>query len=768
MSKKVGIITFHEALNYGAILQAYALKTVCETLGFEAHIVNYNYGGIEEKIAPIRKYLSAPSKKAALPALLRGLLGFFYDKKREKAFSSFREKYLNESPACASPADICALGYDVLIAGSDQIWNRGITMHRYDPVFFMNFDTTAKKILYAASSEDVPFSGEKEEAFLNALRGLQGAVSIREQKLANYVHQLTGQTYPTVLDPTLLAGRNFLDTIVLPDPPAQEYILLYQIDSNPESDISVKRLEARFGCSVYTMTTPRIGDTYHRKGEAGPEVFLSLLKGAKFLVTNSFHGIALSLLMHKQFFVYENGGVMSRIDSLLALVGLNDRKVKLVADIDSNVSIPYAEVDSRLAIARETSISFLKSALAGTASTPESWASHEDRLTTQPRQKPNCCGCTACMEVCPSGAISMELDAEGFLYPEIDSTKCIHCNKCERVCGFYPFPKRKEPFDLPQAYGVKHSNLSTRESSRSGGAFVGFSDVILKRGGTIYGASMGSDFTVRHFRAITAEERDQMKGAKYVQSDIRGTYPQVAKDLKNGLDVLFSGTPCQVAGLRGYLDEQQVDTRKLCCCDIVCHGVPSPAIWKDYLSNIEKTHGRKILSANFRDKDFGWEAHCESFRLDGMKEKLAQNDYTDLFFQHIMFRPSCSVCPFTNLHRPGDLTMADFWGIEKHHVVFNDNRGVSLILVNSAVGAAVFEEARKDFICFQAHVKDCMQPSLFKPSTPSSRRDQFWQDYQSLPFSTLLHKYTTPTSIPARAKKLVKKSLYRLGLRQHP
>lgn len=365
MCTTVGIITFHEALNYGAVLQAYALKAACEELGCKAHIVDYNYGGIEEKIAPIRKYLAAPNKRSALPALIRGLLGYFYDKKREKAFVSFRKQYLNESPSCNSPADISALGYDVLIAGSDQIWNRGITMQRYDPVFFMNFDTTAKKVLYAASSEDVPFSGEKEEAFLKALLGLQGAVSIREQKLANYVHQLTGQAHPIVLDPTLLAGNSFLNTIALPNPPEQEYILLYQIDSNPASDICVRTLEARFGCPVYTMTVPRLGDRYHRRGTAGPEEFLSLLKGAKFLVTNSFHGIALSLLMHKQFFVYENNGVMSRIDSLLELVDLKGRKVKLVADIDCNLAIDYTVVDGHLECARQASIAFLNQALTG-------------------------------------------------------------------------------------------------------------------------------------------------------------------------------------------------------------------------------------------------------------------------------------------------------------------------------------------------------------------------------------------------------------------
>lgn len=363
MSKKIGIITFHEALNYGAVLQAYALKAVCEKLGHEAHIVNYNYGGIEEKIAPVKKFLSASDQRAALPALARGLLGYHWDKKREKAFASFREKYLSESARCNSPEEISALGYDVLIAGSDQIWNRGVTMKRYDPVFFMNFNTLAKKLIYGASSEDVPFTGEKEEKFIEALNGLSGTVSIREKKLADYVEKLTGKKYPVVLDPTLIAGREIVAEIVTPEPPKEQYILLYQIDSNPESDISVKSLEARFGCKVYTMTTPRIGDTYGRKGTAGPEEFLSLLKGAQFLVTNSFHGIALSILFEKNFFVYENGGVMSRIDNLLNQAGLTDRKVKMVEDIDTGKIINYDLVRENLSILKVESVEFLTNGL---------------------------------------------------------------------------------------------------------------------------------------------------------------------------------------------------------------------------------------------------------------------------------------------------------------------------------------------------------------------------------------------------------------------
>ncbi len=361
--KTIGIITFHQALNYGAVLQAYALKTVCETLGATVHIIDYEYGGIEEKLAPVSKFIHARNKRNAVVPLVRSLLGYPWDKNRERAFHKFRSKYLNESSKCNDARDIAALGYDVLIGGSDQIWNRGITLHRYDPVFFMNFQTDAKKILYGASSEDVPFQNVKEQEFKEALEGLQGSVSIREEKLANYVEKLINVKYPVVVDPTLLAGREVLDTIKTQEVFSEPYILIYQIDANPESDISIKSLENKFECPVYTMTVPRIGDFYHRKGEAGPEEFLSLLKGAKFIVTNSFHGIALSVIYQKQFFVYENTGVMSRIDGLLNQLELSDRKVKMCKDISQDNLIDYEKVSEKISIMRKKSMEFLVQAI---------------------------------------------------------------------------------------------------------------------------------------------------------------------------------------------------------------------------------------------------------------------------------------------------------------------------------------------------------------------------------------------------------------------
>ena len=769
MSKKtVGILTFHRALNYGAVLQAYALKKVCDALGYEAHVIDYDFAGVGEDVAPLRHFLGASNKKRAALGLVRSMMSYPGDKKREREFHDFRRSFLAESVTCRTAEEVAGLGYDVLVSGSDQIWNYNITGGRFDPVFFLDLPTDAQKVLYAASAHDTPFPLDMELKLRAQLECCTAAIGIREQKLADYTARVTGKRFPVVLDPTLLAGRELLETIPTGTAPKKPYILIHQIDANPASDICVRSLQERFGCDVYTMTVPRLGDVRGRRGDCGPEGYLTLLKGARFVVTNSFHGTALSTIFHKQFFVYENGGVMSRIDGLLELTGLSGRKVKMVADIDPEERIDFAAVDGRLTAARESSMDFLRSALAGNAPAPGVFVPETRQLTMDQRGKSDCCGCTACAAVCPVGAITMEPDEEGFLYPKIDDSKCIHCGKCDRVCAFRPFPERAEPYALPRAYGVKHAHLPTRESSRSGGAFVGFSDVILSRGGVVYGASMGADFTVSHIRAESAGDRDRMKEAKYVQSDIRGIYPQVARDLQEGREVLFSGTPCQVAGLRGYLQEKRIDAKKLICCDMVCHGVPSPGIWRDYLAMLEKNHGKKILSASFRDKDLGWEEHCESVLLEGEEKKRFLRDYTDLFYQHIMLRPSCAACPFTNTRRPGDLTMADFWGIEKHDPAFNDNRGVSLVLVNSPAGAAVFEEARRDFDCFEAHVKDCMQPTLFKPSAPSPRREQFWQDYQVMPFDQLMKKYTRPLTAPARAKKLVKKTMHRLGLRQSP
>lgn len=226
----------------------------------------------------------------------------------------------------------------------------------------------------------------------------------------------------------------------------------------------------------------------------------------------------------------------------------------------------------------------------------------------------DCCGCTACESVCPRNAITMQPDAMGFLYPMVDAGKCIECGLCEEVCAFNDHYDHTENLPEPLAYGARHKNMCEVETSRSGAAFIALSDVVLRAGGVVYGAGYADHFRVVHKRATTAEERDEFKGSKYVQSDLTGVFRQVKKDLQDGLTVMFSGTPCQTAGLASYIGKRL--RANLFLVDIVCHGVPSPYIWRDFIDYIEKKHGDKVCWVNFRDKQkYGWAAHYETFNF---------------------------------------------------------------------------------------------------------------------------------------------------------
>lgn len=228
----------------------------------------------------------------------------------------------------------------------------------------------------------------------------------------------------------------------------------------------------------------------------------------------------------------------------------------------------------------------------------------------------DCCGCTACASICTHDAITMQPDALGFLYPEVDADKCVECGLCEKVCAFNDNYDKSLNLPVPEAYAARHKDMNEIMKSRSGAAFVAISDYILEQGGVVYGAGYKDHFRVAHKRAITKEQRDEFRGSKYVQSDLTGIFRRVKQDLKDGYTVLFSGTPCQTSGLNNYVGRKLRDN--LVLIDIVCHGVPGPYIWRDYLTYLEKKHSDTIVMVNFRDKSlFGWKAHRETIKFRG-------------------------------------------------------------------------------------------------------------------------------------------------------
>lgn len=354
--------------------------------------------------------------------------------------------------------------------------------------------------------------------------------------------------------------------------------------------------------------------------------------------------------------------------------------------------------------------------------------------------KADCCGCTACASVCAHHAISMEPDVMGFLYPKVDTDKCTECGLCEKVCAFNPNYDKSLNLPEPQIYAARHKDMHEIETSRSGAAFIAISDYVLEQGGVVYGAGYAEHFRVVHKRATNKEERNEFKGSKYVQSDLRDIFPQVKADLKQGLTVLFSGTPCQTAGLASYIGKRLRE--KLILVDIVCHGVPAPYIWRDYLTYLEKKYKQPIVEVNFRDKSrVGWNEHIESFVFqDGSKKEF--NTYTYLFYRHIMLRPSCSKCHYTNFNRPSDFTLADYWGWKKLSPDFNkDNKGCSLLFVNTEKGLEIFEKRKEELNYLATNQELCIQPNLQQPSKFDTQWIEFEKLYKKQGFAAVAKRY---------------------------
>lgn len=293
-------------------------------------------------------------------------------------------------------------------------------------------------------------------------------------------------------------------------------------------------------------------------------------------------------------------------------------------------------------------------------------------------------------------------------------------------------------WDKPEVFAVKHKDEGIRAASRSGGIFTALSDLTLANSGIVYGCALTKEFTAVHIRAEGSEERNRMRGSKYIQSKLGDTFKNVQKDLDAGKSVLFSGTSCQVAGLKRFLGKEYDN---LFCVDIVCHGVPSPVVWKKYLQWQEQRSRGKAIKVDFRNKkEFGWHAHIETVWFDNQK-CVSSPVFKNLFYGHMILRPSCYECPYKSIMHPGDITIADYWGIEKAAPEFDDNKGVSLVLVNNEAGEKALELVKDKLVWKQTELKNSMQPPLKAPFPKPENREQFWDDFQSKSFKYVATKY---------------------------
>lgn len=299
-----------------------------------------------------------------------------------------------------------------------------------------------------------------------------------------------------------------------------------------------------------------------------------------------------------------------------------------------------------------------------------------------------CCGCSACFDVCPKSAITMKEDIEGFLYPMIDHSRCVNCGLCEKVC---PTRNQEKSQSLMETYAVYNTDEEIRMKSSSGGLFTLLAEQVLKENGVVYGASFDSNFEVEHIRVTSFAELELLRGSKYVQSKLNGIYNLCKQDLEMGKKVLFTGTPCQIAALKTFL-RKSFDN--LICMDIICHGVPSRMVWRRYLEYRVMLAKSKIKQIAFRVKDKGWKQFGIKFTFENSipyYQEFQDDVYMKGFLRDLYLRPSCYDCKFKTKQRVSDITVADFWGINKLHPEWDDDKGMSLLLIHSTKGKIIID-----------------------------------------------------------------------------
>lgn len=342
--------------------------------------------------------------------------------------------------------------------------------------------------------------------------------------------------------------------------------------------------------------------------------------------------------------------------------------------------------------------------------------------------KETCSGCTACFSICPQHCISMSADVNGFMYPIIDKNRCMNCNLCQSVCPIVP-PLSQKMYE-PVAYAAYSKNVALRFGSSSGGIFSEIAHIILSQGGVAFGAAYDTDFSVQHIPIEKEDDLALLRGAKYSQSTLGFTFQNIQQYLKCGRKVLFSGTPCQVAGLRSFLHKEY---ENLICIDFVCHGVPSPMAWKSYVEYRAKidNDGELPQSINLRSKETGWSRYRYSNVFEyknGKRYVCPSRDslFMKLFVGDYICRSSCKNCFFKGYSRISDLTLGDFWGIWDIKPEMDDNCGTSLILCQSDRGAKLLDSISDKLVMKQVTLEEASRQnsSMLAASSANPRRKE--------------------------------------------
>ncbi|MFT3952392.1 MAG: polysaccharide pyruvyl transferase family protein [Oscillospiraceae bacterium] len=667
--KRIGIITYTDSLNWGAQLQAYALKE-----SFESFDKNLVVNQIDHRPLNLALYRKGKSIKIICNNAVAAMEKKAFDIRAERT-RSFRNRFLGLTPPCHTQEQMRQLNaaFDSFVTGSDQVWNcsKGINAN-----FYLDFvDDPNKKCAYAASFgiADLPEQYRQEVAQrLKAFR----FISVRETDGQNILQKNCGRLVPTSCDPVFLLRRKQWENIIAQSSqaeiPKKKYIFVYSTDNSLEFIRLVGKIKRKYHLPVISVTG--IPGCKVVK-DSGPAEFIHLIRDAETVVTTSFHAIAFSIIFQKHFYVMPHHKTGGRVKDLLKRLGIEDRVVRQCSDVNMP-AIDFNEVHSRLDLYRQQSIENLKAIVDG--------MNNRSKDRTIESVHDLCTGCRVCETVCPKQCITMQTDADGFVYPVIDPQTCIQCGICLKKCHVSKnYPKLSADNGC---FGYAKKEVLRMEGS-SGGAFSALVEVVSKECSVnfrIYGSSYDVENQSVHQQGFTFPDYKPLCKSKYVFSDPENTFLEAKKNLEDGATVLYCGTPCQISALY-----QSVGTHEnLITADFICHGVPSQQFMQAHVSYI--TGMKQPQTVEFRSKAMGWGLHKYCLKVqknDGMI--YLKKAGCDFFFTHFLrsdcLRLGCYHCCYSNAHQ-SDITLGDFWEASRYVPAENTEKGLSVVFANSQKG----------------------------------------------------------------------------------
>lgn len=377
--------------------------------------------------------------------------------------------------------------------------------------------------------------------------------------------------------------------------------------------------------------------------------------------------------------------------------------------------------------------------------------------------KAECCSCEACYNICPKNCIEMISDKEGFLYPRVKLDNCTDCGLCEKVCPIKNHVPKSEN-NNQEAYLLQHKDDDICKQSTAGGAFTGIASYVINNGGIVYGVEISEDYKVRHTSVETIEELQKFRNSKYVQSRIGNIFRQVKKELEIGRIVCFSGTPCQIEGLRHYLGKEY---ENLVLVDVVCRAVPSPGVWEKYIQYEVESKG-EISSIRFRDKTFGYQYSTMELKAKNgisYRDGIEAQPWLRMFFSGMIIRPSCTACKFRSRYRNSDFTIWDCFNVYFLNRKLNEDAGVTRVLLHTRKAQLMFEEINQNYDFEEINPDDVVKgcDEMLNSPKENIKKKSFYEDYHKMSMKDLLDKYY-PIIFKVKVRKYVRRFLNLIGL----